>query len=248
MCPHPEKYCKVLLCGAVYCETCMVNLYSNDKVARLGDLPSCSCLKCHRAVNGSDRQVEVPDADLLSFLRLKMQRDRFSALCTAVRKGRDSRPCPSCKNTIVIGTNSKVYICSNMECINPEYGYCVKCDKGISDPSTHTCEDDDSALRQYLADNPEAVHPCPKCGDGLLKVPDTCIHVSCQKCKGTDGNSLRYCGGCGYIYPLNSSGSATYSHRCRASYDDPSGNVYRMHSRDLVIQRYIGNGAGPSSG
>ena len=260
-----EGACMVLNCGAAYCKgNCAVHLF-DCVTAHANEMPRCGCPKCHKGGGGSghlDRLVDAPDAEGLRFLQANMRPERFKALCVAMQAARKgaTRPCPTCQNACAIGLNAKVYVCPALGCINPEFGYCVACDKGVTDVAKHSCGDDEAALRAYLATNADAIHPCPACGEGFEKIPGGCDHVSCPRgCKGTDGNPLRYCGACGKIFALNSSGTAVYDHVCDANPHAAPGSVHHnfiygmtagvaQTRRDVIARRYLGGGAGPSSG
>jgi hypothetical protein len=61
--------------------------------------------------------------------------------------------CPICVQPIIHPYGAKVFLCSRTECINPPYGYCIRCQKGIKDPSSHTCrnKEDEEMFLDYIA-------------------------------------------------------------------------------------------------
>jgi hypothetical protein len=134
--------------------------------------------------------------------------------------------CPKCNREVTLGNYCNTFSCTEVGCINPPYGYCRKCLKGI-DKFPHSCETEgDEQLLQYLAE--AGVHPCPSCNQGVVKaVASDCNHMSCPSC------NIKYCAVCGHVFTRNLQGTHNYHHTCK------SNNMYVV-PREHISQVYLG--------
>lgn len=144
-------------------------------------------------------------------------------------------PCPTCNHDCLVGNFAEVFVCTELDCINPRFGYCMRCRRGIHarDPP-HACDDPeaDRLMLEYMGAN--GIMPCPGCKHAAEKRdPSACNHISCL-C------GTRYCGACGYVFPKNERGTALYSHRCNVR------SNYHVNPAK-VRKTYDAAAAGPSN-
>jgi hypothetical protein len=235
-----ERSCIVLACSAAYCmkDGCAGGLFSAF-TATLGPagMPRCHCADCAQGREIDPSELPV---DRLRLLKDHMPSDRYRRLCLTIQNatGGSTRSCPRCQSTCLVGTSAKVFVCVAPDCPNPEYGWCVKCLKGVSDPAAHaaTCGEDaagSAALAQHLAASDDAVFPCPSCHEGYAKVKKDCNHIACPRC------NLRYCAACGHVFEINERGTANYVHVCAGNPGAGPSRNFDSKTRVPVENEYL---------
>lgn len=213
-------------CGCVYCEECLCNLVRTT--------PGTGNAMCpggeggqggHRLILSIDmgRALQAAGRGLMGKMSRATRLDEFYKY---------HRACPSCGVHVVVGNFAKVFTCTNHDCVNPPFGYCVDCNAGIASVTPpHKCYDENEEgvrqLHAYLAQN--GIVPCPGCGNAAEKRnAEECNHISCL-C------GTRYCGACGYTFPINRRGTADYNHTCvvRGNYEIDREHMVRVNRQQL---------------
>ena len=213
-------------CGCVYCEECLCNLVRTT--------PGTGNAMCpggeggqggHRLILSIDmgRALQAAGRGLMGKMSRATRLDEFDKY---------HRACPSCGVDVVVGNFAKVFTCTNHDCVNPPFGYCVDCNAGIASVTPpHKCYDENEEgvrqLHAYLAQN--GIVPCPGCGNAAEKRnAEECNHISCL-C------GTRYCGACGYTFPINRRGTADYNHTCvvRGNYEIDREHMVRVNRQQL---------------
>ena len=187
-------------CGAVFCDECFRNFIKES----IENKPQCHC-------RGHDRPHDIRmSSEMCERIGSRETVKRLHR--TIIKKSNDKgmRPCPTCDQSLVLPLGADVYTCSATGCVNPRFGYCIKCDRGIK-AVPHVCHDDaaeDILFREYMAAN--GVMPCPKCKQAAEKEEEWhCNHMHCLMC------DAYFCGACGIEFPSGrTAGRVQTNHRC----------------------------------
>jgi hypothetical protein len=187
--------CKEALCGG-----CAQNFLVGQ---RHGDGPiTCPCPQ-KDALNLSAGMMRVVKSKCTA-----AEAKRMFARCLKSH-GTFYRPqCPMCYAECRVRFGCKRFVCEEADCINPEYGYCARCHRGVT-REPHDCQTDD--LREtfkLLQENADCM-PCPRCKTWYMK-DDGCAHVVCKK----PGCYTHFCAICGEEGKASNGG--VYGHTCKA--------------------------------
>ena len=185
-------------CSGVYCRDCL-----NTLVRTAGGKPlQCSHdgPRAHPLVVTSDMGRLLDTETLSHFVSEERKRSADSHFIN----------CPLCKRMTVVPYFGEFFCCTQEGCVSPAYGFCRRCRRGV-DTLPHSCrtpaeKENDRLAGEYLVQ--QGIMPCPGCRNAAIKLdPLACNHITCA-C------GTRYCGSCGYLFPLNERGTANYTHAC----------------------------------
>jgi hypothetical protein len=191
-------------CGAQYCRECLVN------AVRMVKDESTTTLKCMRVEHNRAHDFEVTQEMGVALKKEGVLKDWVH---WRIRRGKNSTACPACSCMIVHGNCAKLLVCTQENCVNPIFGYCVECTKAVN-KLPHMCVDPEEKrnrvlLIEYLAK--KGVHPCPSCHEAAEKDdPNKCNHMTCR-C------GCYYCAACGFVFKkmdANEYGYRDHSHNC----------------------------------
>jgi hypothetical protein len=182
--------------------------------------PACLCLKNHPFETTREMYMALDQETRITV-------ERFSERTSVVH-------CPSCKNRVHTGVLAKVYTCSTMGCVNPPYGYCVMCHKGIQQ-LPHECSTEDERKEfqltlEFLREN--GVCPCPACNSAVTKLDETdCNHMTCR-C------GAKFCAACGMQFLLQTRrGELSFLHDCKSMRRAKGLRKGNYIDRDVVRER-----------
>lgn len=202
-------------------KACLRNMV-RDKLEK-SLLPTCYCNR-HSVVDNVDHEIQRTEVLRELFTPAEWETWR-SLRSRRAAPGDNTRACPRCKTAVIPKQGCRIFVCGNIACPSPAYGYCVVCLGAIEDHTSHTCTPPEEAAAFLKRMRDRGIMPCPGCRNAAEKMSqDQCNHMTCV-C------GVRYCAACGHQFPVNARGAANYTHDC------PSRNMYRL-DRNAIGDAY----------